>query len=363
MSSASIPRRAITRQLAATGALALVSAVSADVARARADRDWLAPWIAGPPKGFSPFDAPGYVVQVSKGTDFASVMQPNQLWPRLGVAKVLLERALMDLTGEINLVKALGRLVHPSETVALKVNGIAGQTGHTMAFNFEFVLPLVEALLQLGVKAERITVFEQFPNFLAGSRVNVKASQLPAGVKAESHNNRDAKMPQVRVFHSVKTRYVRQVTDASAVIDLTMMKDHSICGFTGALKNMSHGQIVNPQDHHAHGASPQIALLNHHPVLRSRVRLHLVDAMKIIYDEGPLDKNPVKRVPHGSFYASTDPVAIDRVGWKVIDDARLHHKLKPLDKVKRTPRYILAAAELGLGVARLDAIRLRSVNL
>jgi uncharacterized protein (DUF362 family) len=269
----------------------------------------------------------------------------------------MLERGLTALLGGTSVKDALARIIHPNERVAIKVNGIAGQNGATMAFNFEFLAPLVDGLIQLGVAPDAITVFEQFPKFLAGCRVNVGKYQLPHGVRAEYHGNRDVKMPAVRVFHRVETKFVRQVTDASAVINLSMMKDHSLCGFTGALKNMTHGQIVNPHDHHAHLCNPQIPLLYNHPVLRSRVRLHLVDAMKIIYDQGPLDTNPERRLPFGALFAATDAVALDRIGWEVIEGARKEHGVPSLEKVKRNPAYILTAGELGLGVADINQIR------
>src|SRR5688572_24845257 len=265
--------------------------------------------IAKPPVGFVPFSLPGVVTRAEAKGDFASMMQPNQLWPKAEVAKVLLERALTDLTGAPNLVDAMKRFVHPSERVAIKVNGIAGQVGATMAVNFELILPLVEALLALGVPPERVTVYEQYPTYLMGCRVNVRQNKLPDGVVTGTHNNRDHVMPRITVFERVPTRYARFLTEASALIDMTMMKDHSICGFTGAMKNVTHGNIDNPQDHHAHQASPQIAMLYNHPIVMSRVRLHITDAFKIIYDRGPLDKDARMRVPHGSVYASTDAVA------------------------------------------------------
>lgn len=319
---------------------------------------WIETWLAQPPDGFVPASYPGRVVKVNKRGAFTSYMQHNELWPQEAPARLLLERAVVELLGGNSLVEALRRVIHPKDTVALKVNGISGQNGATMAFNFEFLLPLVEALITMGVPAERITVFEQFPKFLAGCRVNVGKYQLPAGVRAEYHGNRDVKMPSVRVFHRVETKFVRQVTDATAIINLTMMKDHSLCGFTGALKNMTHGQIINPHDHHAHLCNPQIPLLYNQPVLRSRVRLHLIDALKIIYDQGPLDTNPARRIPYGAFFASTDAVALDRVGWQVIDAARAANKVPLLADVKRSPGYILTAAELGLGVADVNRIRL-----
>jgi len=344
-------------------ALSAISAAGAAALSSRAA--WAASpnLVASPPSGFSPLTLPGKVVKVTKGTDYASLMQPNQLWPRSEVAKQMVERALMELTSAPNAIEAMKRFVHPSDVVAVKLNGIAGQKGYTMAVNYEVVLPIVEAIVGAGVPPDRVTVFEQYPSYLIGTRVGLPGKDLPKGVKQGVHRNLDATMPETPVYMGVKTRYVRFVTEATAVIDLTMMKDHSICGFTGALKNMTHGQIVNPQDHHAFHANPQIALLYNHPILQSRVRLHVTDAFKIIYDGGPLDKNPERRIPHGAIYASTDPVALDTVGWDVIDEARKANSLPTLLRAGREPGYVRTASELGIGVHDRNAIRLRQVAI
>jgi uncharacterized protein (DUF362 family) len=147
------------------------------------------------------------------------------------------------------------------------------------------------------------------------------------------------------------------------VINMSLVKDHGICGYTGTLKNITHGNVPNPQDHHVHGANPQIAMLYNHPIVTSRVRLHITDGFKMIYDGGPLDKSPRTRVPHGTVYVGTDPVAMDMVGWQAIDHERQAHGMKPLAAVRREPRYIRTAGELGLGVADLNAIRVQSAEV
>lgn len=355
-----ISRRSFLKSSGVASALAVTSAIQTDVEAAN-EASYLKRWIATPPEGFTPLHLPGRVVQVEKRTDFAGLMQPNQLWPKPEVARSMVGKALTELTGEANLPSALARFVHPQDRVAIKVNGIAGDYGYTMAFNFELILPVVEGLIELGVPPKNITVFEQFPGFLEGTRIGVDDNRLPVGVETSTHMNRLARMPEARVFQGVRTRWARQVTDSTAIIDMTLMKDHSLCGFTGALKNLSHGMILNPHDHHAHRCDPQIPLLVNHPIVRSRIRLHLVDGFKIIYDEGPLDKNPKRRIPHGAVYAATDPVALDRIGWGVIAEARRDNRLWTLEKLKRQPSYIFTAAELGLGVADLNRIRLSKV--
>lgn len=82
-----------------------------------------------------------------------------------------------------------------------------------------------------------------------------------------------------------------------------------------------------------------------------------------MYDKGPLDKDPKTRLPYGAVLVATDPVAMDTVGWQLVDQLRKDKGLKSLKDSKREPRYIRTAGELGLGVADPGAIRLKSFEV
>jgi len=66
---------------------------------------------------------------------------------------------------------------------------------------------------------------------------------------------------------------------------------------------------------------------------------------------------------HESVYASTDPVALDAIGWDVVEKARAKFKLKSLTDEGRPPAYIQGAADLGVGIADPSKITLREVVL
>jgi uncharacterized protein (DUF362 family) len=244
--------------------------------------------------------------------------------------------------------------------VAIKLNGIAGQKGQTMATNKELILPVVDYLLALGLPASSIWIYEQYPNFLAGTRINDKV--LPGGVKSYTHNNGTTTMDEIKV-EGIGTRFTRFLTEATAVINISTIKDHSICGYTGMLKNMTHGSCTNPHDFHAHNASPQIAHLYAQDVIKSRVRLCVSDGFKVMFEGGPVNGGPEHRVPHDSVYVSTDPVALDAIGAQLVDKLRVARGLRTLKDARRDPSYIRVAAQLGLGVADLNTIRLREINL
>jgi uncharacterized Fe-S center protein len=307
------------------------------------------------PQGFQPMTVPGRVVRIKK----AGSLMPNQIYPKADDAKVMLERAMTELTGKSSLVDAVKLFVHPQDKVCVKVNGIALAN---MATNKELVMPFIDAMIAAGIPATSITVLEQYPSFLMGTRIN--AQNVPHGVKVAVHNNEDATMEYRMIPGTgVQTKFVRVLTESTALINFSLVKDHSIAGYTGALKNMTHGCTINPHDFHLHHASPQIAMLAAQDVIKSRMRLHVSDVFKVTCHGGPLDKLPQYRLPYEAVMASTDPVALDTIGWEIVEQLRVQKGLRTLTAEGRPPAYIQAAATLGLGVADRSRIQLRDVTI
>jgi hypothetical protein len=355
--------------LAAAGAAAVLGpALLEGVASAASGSNEAQSLAAVPPAGFRPFQAPGKVVKVLKKDS----LQTNQLYPKADDAKAMLTRLMTELTGKPDLVSAVKEFVHPQDKVLVKVNGIAREN---MGTNKELVLPFIEAMIASGVPAASITVLEQYGGFLAGTRIT--PGNLPAGVQVAIHQNGKIKgpdgdkenpamvsMPERLIPGTgTRTKFVKPLTDATCAINFALVKDHSICGFTGALKNMTHGCSINPHDFHVHNASPQIALMYAQDVIKSRVRLSILDGYKVMAHGGPLWKAPQYVKPHEAVYASTDPVALDVIGHEVVAKLRAELGLKTLAEEKRDPVYIKAAGELGLGIADRARIQLKEVTI
>ncbi len=341
------------------GAAAAAAATAAGLAEAGTKR-----WAAHPPAGFVRLSLPGKVVRASR----SGSLQANGAYPKADAARAMLEAAMTELTGKATLREAFASVIHPNDIVAIKPNGIAGRKSMKMASNLELVAAIAHAVVDVGVPPENITIYEQYRDFLFATRcitdVNTlaPAPELPAGVRLAVHLNTDATMDAITVG-GVATKYVRPFTEATAVINVSQIKDHSICGFTGAMKNITHGSNINPQEFHAHNAAPQIAHLYAQEVVKSRVALHVTDGYQVIYDEGPIDINPRRRVPHEAVYAATDPVALDVVGWEVVEKLRQQNGLPTLAQAGREPIYLGVAGKLGLGIAERSAISLRELRV
>ena len=110
------------------------------------------------------------------------------------------------------------------------------------------------------------------------------------------------------------------------VVNLCLLKDHQSAGMTVALKNLSHGMVNNVARSHstsslnACGAFiPAVVAL---PVIRNKAVLHICDGMKGLYHGGP-SARPKYVWENKTMYFATDPVAMDRIGWEVMDAQRV----------------------------------------
>ncbi len=147
--------------------------------------------------------------------------------------------------------------------------------------------------------------------------------------------------------------------DLTAVISCAMFKDHYLAGVTLSMKNWF-GVVHNPNKMHDDGCNPYVAPLSAQKVIRGKLRLNVVDGSFGQCNGGP-SRVPRWAWPFSGFLASTDPVAIDTIGWRLIEARRQEVGLPTLAAEHREPRYIAAAAKLGLGVA--DPARIEQLEV
>jgi len=105
------------------------------------------------------------------------------------------------------------------------------------------------------------------------------------------------------------------------------------------------------------------------PVIREKVVVNILDGIKGLYHGGPGAK-PQFVWEHKTLYFATDPVALDHIGWRVIDQKRAAVGMKLLvdDKpdqfshfVHRQPEHVEIAGALGLGEWDLKKIAFKKL--
>ncbi len=150
------------------------------------------------------------------------------------------------------------------------------------------------------------------------------------GFASNEHSQRDERRHRSHLS-IVVTRMVNKI------ITIPNLKDHKSAGVTIALKNMSHGMNNNVARSHLAGihridgtvTGPNQCntfiptVINQRPLLE-KATLHICDGLIGVYEGGPGNWNRTWGWwLRKSMFFGTDPVAMDHVGWNIIDAKRV----------------------------------------
>jgi uncharacterized protein (DUF362 family) len=372
-----IDRRAFLQASAALAALPAFGGPSAA---------YEAPRSAWEEVGGLPGRYPGRVVEVRNPTAVSDGV------PDTGAVRAMVERGMTELTGIAEPVEAWRSMFEPGDVVGIKVNPV-GQP-HAIS-NHATVHAIVAGLESAGLKRRDIVVFDRYKDqfIQAGYQSN-----LPEGCRwdwaVDSYDEKQLDIarydPDVFVHLDIvharpgvhdprdeRTRRSHLATVLTRTINklicIPVLKDHGSGGVTLALKNMSHGLVNNVS--RSHGSSDTntcnlfIPAICAHPVVRRKAVLQVLDGLNAVFHRGP---GSVKRYvwSHGALFFATDPVAIDHIGWEIVDAKRVEQKLPPVARAGkagedptgteafdfRQPQHIPGAGALGLGVFARDLI-------
>ena len=273
--------------------------------------------------------------------------------------KAMVDLAVMTLTGSDTPEKAWKSLFKPTDRVGLKPNSLGRELCWTHPATVDAV---IEGLLLAGVPYGNMVMWDMwgFEASPLSSRYRKSAMRVKP-IKAWGFEGKAHTIPS-----GPPVKFTKALAAVDAVVNIPVIKDHDLAGVTCALKNMAFGSIPNPWAFHASRSGerlcdPMVPEIYALPPIRDKVRLILADAFSIIIDGGPKGNPRGLRKLH-SVFAATDPVAMDRIAWKIIDDLRVEAKLPRLEDKpgkKGQPAHVLTAARMGLGIgdlARIDHV-------
>jgi uncharacterized protein (DUF362 family) len=305
------------------------------------------------------------------------------------IVRPMIERGMKELTGA-DWAESWKLFFQKGDRVGIKVNPVGAP--HVISAP-EVLQPIIEGLRSAGVRAEDIVVYDRYRAQFEKAGF---AKWLPEGVRkssaTEDYTNiqldingydRDhyLELPLVnpgyekdeRARKSFASNFITKEVDK--LINLCVLKDHQSAGVTLALKNLSHGLVNNVSRSHATPSNnscnffiPAVVQL---PVIRSKVVLNILDGVKALYHGGP-GARPQFVWDHHSIYFATDPVALDHVGWRKIDEKRLAVGMKKLVEdtpdrfatfVHRQPEHVEIAGALGLGVWDWSKIQYKHIAM
>ncbi len=318
---------------------------------------------------------PGRVVEVRHpGSVVDNVIQDAAVRP-------MVQRGMCALIGDNDIAEAWRRFFSRDDVVGIKVNPVGrrnlpGERGRTPGAVESISSPavIVEIVRSLreyvGLPPQNIVVFERYADqfreagydrlmttrpldgcrWYASSHVydneqleisGQGASRDPnvagydpdvfvsMGYCAPTHDRRDD-----RRMRSHLSMIVTRM--ANKIITIPCLKDHRSAGVTLALKNMSHGMNNNVARSHIAGVD-RIGGATSGPnqcntfiptavaqrPLMEKSTLHILDGLIGVYEGGPGTWNHTWGTwPRRSLFFATDPVALDHVGWAIIDRKR-----------------------------------------
>ena len=285
------------------------------------------------------------------------------------------DRLVMQTTRQPSPSAAWASLIGPNDRVGLKV---ATAGGSAFSTHRAIVNAVVAGLRDIGIPPERIVLWDRsvadlkdagFTNPSANYRVrwsypgkgystkdvyiSTVLGQLIWGDldftrRYSSFELSPGEKPRDNL--SSNSHFAKVLTDeVDKVINLPILTAHASAGLGAALYNMTIPNIDNWRRFTSGfaQADPAIAEIYSDPVVLDKVVLHILDGLVGQYAGGP-EFQPNYAVAHGTLYASRDPVALDTVALRQIDEWRLQAKMKP---AARDATWLQTAREYGLGNA------------
>lgn len=272
----------------------------------------------------------------------------------------LLDRAIISYTGHKRPLDAWEHIVleggGKDKVIGLKTNGLGGKGISTHAV---LVFAMAERLQQAGVKPGNILVWDRNARDLqaCGLTINTDPSRIRCfGSDVSGFED------TVENWGSSHARFSRiLMRECAMVINLPILKDHSMSGVTFAMKNM-YGVVERPQDLHSGGCNPGVADLNAFPIIRQKIKLTIGDAMTSVYEGGP-GFRPEHLWQPNALIVGEDRVAIDHIAWGILERKRSEVGLKSLEAAGRPPRYIATAADAAHALGTNDPERIKVIEI
>jgi uncharacterized protein (DUF362 family) len=315
---------------------------------------------------------PGRVVSVHHPSSIVSDRYQAE------AVRQMMHKGMMALTGAGTPAEAWRAFFEPGDIVGVKLNPVG--MPHVISAP-EVFLEIMDGLKMAGVKPVDVVAYDRYkeqflkagfdkwlPEGVRWTSATDKYHELQldmGGYDADQYVEMALVLPKGNASDAHHRRsYLAKFLskDVNKMINLCVLKHHQSAGITLALKNMSHGLVNNVSRSHSsktlNTCGTFIPSIVDHPVIRQKVVLHILDGVKGAYHGGPGGKVGKYSWPHRTMYFATDPVALDKIGWKVIDEKRKEVGMPPVGEApedadstffRMQPEHVEIAGALGLG--------------
>jgi len=286
--------------------------------------------------------------------------------------KEMISIGIKTLTGSKNPWK---QFIKPEDRVGLKINTLGRPMLYT---HHELIQAIADELLDIGVKEKNIIIWDRFEGHMKNS--NFKFNNTGVGIQCYGTNSREKGVSRndMNVFYESSfdnpgkrdnngtiSPFSKIFTqDCNKIINMAILKDHTLSGVTLCLKNLAYGVCNNNNRFHGkEHIGPFISGFCAMPQIKEKVVLHIIDGLEACFDKGPVPSSPNVLYTPKTLWLGTDPVALDAVGFQAIDAKRKDKGLPPLSQTGRPVDHIKLAAQKGIGTDDLGKIKIDKIKL
>ena len=299
------------------------------------------------------------------------------------IVREMVNRLVMAATGQSDVAKAWGSLISPGERVGIKISAAGGELFTT---HHDIVNAIVDGLAAAGHPRSSIIVWDRSLGGIkeAGYRPSSDGYQLKSIAPHEGYDAKavlSAPLAGKLVWGDFEYVYntgeMPLVADAEAtsnvshfskiiandvdkVINVPVMSVSERNGIAGCIYNMTIPNVDNWR-RFAQGSrfgAESLAEIYASQLIAKKVVFNLMDGLLGQYAGGP-QPQPNYALHHATLYASRDPVALDAIALKRLEEWRKRGSLRPVGSVAA---YIDFASQLGLGNSATNRIEVRNIG-
>ena len=299
------------------------------------------------------------------------------------IVHAMVNRLVLAATGQPDIARAWASLVSPNDEIGIKICAAGGELFTT---HHDVVNAIVDGLVAAGHARGSIIVWDRSLGGIkeAGYRPGADGYQLKAIAPREGYDSKavlsmpllgklvwgdleyksdKGKMPLLSDTENTSnlSHFSRIVsTEVTKIINVPVMSSNETNGIAGCLYNVTIPNIDNWRrfSQGSRFGAESIAEIYSDPMIAKKVVFNLMDGLVAQYAGGP-QSQPNYALHHATLYASRDPVALDAVALKQLEQWRARASLPAIGHMAD---YVSIAGQLGLGNSAPNRIEIRNVG-
>ncbi|HWY52702.1 MAG TPA: DUF362 domain-containing protein [Chthoniobacterales bacterium] len=298
------------------------------------------------------------------------------------VVRAMVDRIILAATGQPDLARAWGSLIAPNDKIGIKISAAGGELFTT---HHDVVTAIVDGLVAAGHPRSSIVVWDRSLEGTKGAgykkadgfdlkaiaplngydpKATLTAPLLGKLVWGDVDyiSDRGKSEPLSDTENTSSVSHFSRIisSEVTKIINVPVMSNSTTNGIAGCLYNMTVPNIDNWR-RFAQGTgfgAESVAIIYANPVISQKVVLNVMDGLAAQYAGGP-QSQPNFALHHATLYASKDPVALDTVALKRLDEWRSKANFQPIG---RLASYVQTATTVGLGNSDMSRIEVKNAG-